>query len=52
MKLVEDFDAKVNISTRTFSATEVKIILRPLICVSHILTVSNYQVCSDHKFDL
>ena len=31
---------------------EVKLILWPLTSVSHILTVSNYQVCSDDEFDL
>ena len=35
-----------------FFALVVKIILRSLTSVSHILIVSNYQVCSNDEFDL
>ena len=37
---------------RIFFALEVKIILWPLTSISHILTVSNQQICSDDQFDL
>ena len=59
MDFVEDFGAKFN-SVRDrhtknffcFFALEVMIILWPLTSDCHILTVSNYQVCSNDKSDL
>ena len=60
MGFVEDFCPKVNEYTRaqenlfctqehkrTYFALEAKIIPCPFTSVSHILTVTNYQVCSN-----
>ena len=48
--LVHKFKSTIKLRT-FFAIIEVKIILWSLITVSHILTVSNYQVCSDDDFD-
>ena len=46
MDFAEDFGAQVD----TFLC--IKCQDHPLTSVSHILTVSNYQICSDDEFDL